>query len=108
MVSYRRSKGELIMDTKKFEEKLKKLEEENKTMNEVREEAGLPPVQPMMIPVHIMSVCGDQNTPPDKRLSYSQVAFVTPEQFQIINLRLNDMAQTINSFIEENRKNEGM
>lgn len=79
--------------------------EENNSINEVREEAGM---EPRMIPVHIMSICGDQNTPADKRLSYSQVAFVTPEQFQIINLRLNDMAQTINSFIEENRKNEGM
>lgn len=78
--------------------------EENKTINEVREEAGMEPVQPIMIPVHIMSICGDQNTPADKRLSYSQVAFVTPEQFQIINLRLNDMAQTINSFIEENSR----
>lgn len=80
--------------------------EENQTINEVREEANMEPVNTMpMIPVHIMSVCGDQNTPADKRLSYSQVAFVTPEQFQIINLRLNDMATTINSFIEENRKN---
>ena len=79
--------------------------EENKTINEVREDGVMEPVHPIMIPVHIMSVCGDQNTPADKRLSYSQVAFVTPEQFQIINLRLNDMAQTINSFIEENRKN---
>lgn len=83
-------------------EKLKELEEESK-MNAEKEFA-----QPIMIPVHIMSVCGDQNTPADKRLSYSQVAFVTPEQFQIINLRLNDMATTINSFIEENRKNEAM
>lgn len=82
--------------------------EENKTINEIREEANMEPVQPTMIPVHIMSVCGDQNTPADKRLSYSQVAFVTPEQFQIINLRLNDMATTINSFIEENKKNGGM
>ena len=81
------------------------MEENEKTINEVREEACMEPVQPMMIPVHIMSVCGDQNTPADKRLSYSQVAFVTPEQFQIINLRLNDMATTINSFIEENKKN---
>ena len=79
--------------------------EENNSINEVREEAGMEPTQITMIPVHIMSVCGDQNTPADKRLSYSQVAFVTPEQFQIINLRLNDMATTINSFIEENRKN---
>lgn len=80
--------------------------EENNSINEVREENGLESlIEPRMIPVHIMSVCGDQNTPADKRLSYSQVAFVTPEQFQIINLRLNDMAQTINSFIEENRKN---
>lgn len=83
-------------------DKLKKLEEESK-MNAEKEF-----IQPIMIPVHIMSVCGDQNTPADKRLSYSQVAFVTPEQFQIINLRLNDMATTINSFIEENRKNEAM
>lgn len=83
--------------------------EENKTINEVREENGLESlIEPRMIPVHIMSICGDQNTPADKRLSYSQVAFVTPEQFQIINLRLNDMATTINSFIEENRKNEAM
>lgn len=81
------------------------MEENEKTINEVREEANMEPTQIAMIPVHIMSVCGDQQTPPDKRLSYSQVAFVTPEQFQIINLRLNDMAQTINSFIEENRKN---
>ena len=80
--------------------------EENNSINEVREEAGLESlIEPRMIPVHIMSICGDQNTPADKRLSYSQVAFVTPEQFQIINLRLNDMATTINSFIEENRKN---
>ena len=80
--------------------------EENNSINEVREENGLESlIEPRMIPVHIMSVCGDQNTPADKRLSYSQVAFVTPEQFQIINLRLNDMATTINSFIEENRKN---
>lgn len=80
--------------------------EENKTMNEIREENNLPPVeQPkLMIPVHIMSICGDQNTPPDMRLSYSQVAFVTPEQYQLINLRLNDMASTINSFINENNK----
>ena len=79
--------------------------EENNSINEVREEAGLESlIEPRMIPVHIMSICGDQNTPADKRLSYSQVAFVTPEQFQIINLRLNDMATTINSFIEENRK----
>ena len=83
--------------------------EENNSINEVREENSLESlIEPRMIPVHIMSVCGDQNTPADKRLSYSQVAFVTPEQFQIINLRLNDMAQTINSFIEENRKNEAM
>ena len=82
-------------------EKLKKLEEESK-MNAEKEFA----MPKLMIPVHIMSVCGDQNTPTDLRLSYSQVAFVTPEQFQIINLRLNDMAQTINSFIEENRKND--
>lgn len=82
--------------------------EENNSINEVREEAGMEPTQIAMIPVHIMSICGDQNTPADKRLSYSQVAFITPEQFQIINLRLNDMATTINSFIEENRKNEGM
>lgn len=79
-------------------EKLKELEEESK-MNAQKEFA-----QPLMIPVHIMAICGDQNIPADQRLSYSQVAFVTPEQFQIINLRLNDMAQTINSFIEENRK----
>lgn len=80
--------------------------EENKTMNEIREENNLPPVeQPkLMIPVHIMSICGDQNTPPDMRLSYSQVAFVTPEQYQLINLRLNDMASTINGFINENSK----
>ena len=77
-------------------EKMKELEEEKDVIHEAPK---------LMIPVHIMSVCGDQQTPPDMRLSYSQVAFVTPEQFQIINLRLNDMAQTINSFIEENRKN---
>ena len=80
--------------------------EENKTMNEVREEAGLEPVeQPkIMIPVHILAICGDQHTPVDMRLSYSQVAFVTPEQYQLINLRLNDMASTINGFINENNK----
>lgn len=88
-------------------EKLKKLEEESK-MNAEKEFAQPVAMPKLMIPVHIMAVCGDQNTPADKRLSYSQVAFVTPEQFQIINLRLNDMAQTINSFIEENRNNEGM
>ena len=84
---------------------LNKMEEKNRLIDpteDVKDDGVI------MIPVHIMSVCGDQNTPADKRLSYSQVAFVTPEQFQIINLRLNDMAQTINSFIEENRKNEGM
>lgn len=91
--------------TNELKEEILNKMEDNKTINEVREVANMEPVQPMMIPVHIMSICGDQNTPPDKRLSYSQVAFVTPEQFQIINLRLNDMAQTINSFIEENRKN---
>jgi hypothetical protein len=82
--------------------------EENKTMNEIREENNLPPVeQPkLMIPVHILAICGDQNTPPDMRLSYSQVAFVTPEQYQLINLRLNDMASTINGFINENNKSE--
>ena len=79
--------------------------EENQTINEVREEVNMEPVNTMpMIPVHIMAICGDQNTPADQRLSYSQVAFVTHDQFRIINLRLNDMAQTINSFIEENRK----
>lgn len=80
--------------------------EENKTRNEIREENGLEPVeQPkIMIPVHILAICGDQNTPVDLRLSYSQVAFVTPEQYQIINLRLNDMASTINGFINENNK----
>lgn len=88
-------------------EKLKELEEESK-MNAEKEFVQPVDMPRLMIPVHIMSVCGDQNTPSDLRLSYSQVAFVTPEQFQIINLRLNDMAQTINSFIEKNRKNEGM
>jgi hypothetical protein len=80
--------------------------EENKTMNEIREENNLPPVeQPkLMIPVHILAICGDRNTPLDMRLSYSQVAFVTPEQYQLINLRLNDMASTINGFINENNK----
>ena len=81
--------------------------EENNSINEVREENVMEPIeQPkLMIPIHILAICGDQNTPVDMRLSYSQVAFVTPEQYQLINLRLNDMAQTINSFIEENRKN---
>ena len=80
--------------------------EENNSINEVREENVMEPIeQPkLMIPIHILAICGDQNTPVDMRLSYSQVAFVTPEQYQLINLRLNDMAQTINSFIEENNK----
>jgi len=79
---------------------------EEKTMNEVREEANMEPVGNIkpMIPVHILAVCGDQSTPPDMRLSCSQVAYVTPEQYQLINLRLNDMANTINGFINENNK----
>ena len=76
--------------------------EENKTRNEVREETNKEPK--LMIPVHILAICGDQHTPVDMRLSYSQVAFVTPEQYQLINLRLNDMASTINGFINENSK----
>ena len=80
--------------------------EENNSINEVREENGMEPVREpkLMIPVHILAICGDQNTPVDMRLSYSQVAFVTPEQYQLINLRLNDMASTINGFINENNK----
>lgn len=82
--------------------------EKIKTINEVRKETGLEPVKEpkLMIPVHILAICGDQNTPVDMRLSYSQVAFVTPDQYQIINLRLNDMASTINGFINENNKKE--
>ena len=80
--------------------------EENNSINEVREENVMEPIeQPkLMIPIHILAICGDQNTPVDMRLSYSQVAFVTPEQYQLINLRLNDMANTINGFINENNK----
>ena len=81
--------------------------EENNSINEVREEVECrePVEQPkLMIPIHILAICGDQNTPVDMRLSYSQVAFVTPEQYQLINLRLNDMANTINGFINENNK----
>lgn len=81
--------------------------EENNSINEAREEANMEPVEPkLMIPVHILAICGDQNTPAELRLSYSQVAFVTPEQYQLINLRLNDMANTINDFINDNMKSE--
>ena len=82
------------------------MEENEKKMNEVREENDMEPVDmpKLMVPVHILAICGDQNTPVDLRLSYSQVAFVTPEQYQLINLRLNDMASTINGFINENNK----
>ena len=76
------------------------------SIKESNEELNMEPVKEpkLMIPVHILAICGDQSTPVDMRLSCSQVAFVTPEQYKIINLRLNDMANTINGFINENSK----
>ena len=75
------------------------MENENMINDEVQMEK---PIAEPMIPVHILAQVGDNNTPPEFRLSYSQVAFVKKEQYDIIRMRLEDMARTINGFIAEN------
>lgn len=59
-----------------------------------------------MIPIDFMIITGDQNTPPEYRISHAQVNYITPKQWERLTMRLNDLIFTLNSLTEENKKEE--
>lgn len=60
----------------------------------------------IMIPVNIMCIAGNNETPVENRISYSQLTFVKPSQWQLFTMRLNDLLTTMNGINEDNRPTE--
>jgi hypothetical protein len=60
----------------------------------------------VMIPVNIMCITGNNDTPVENRISYSQIVFIKPSQWELFALRLNDLVTTLNGIADDNRKEE--
>ena len=58
----------------------------------------------ILIPVNFMCIAGNNQTPPDNRLSYSQLTFITPEQWRVFIMRLDDLVRTLNELSNNNAK----
>lgn len=58
----------------------------------------------ILIPVNFMCIAGNNQTPPDNRLSYSQLTFITPEQWRVFIMRLDDLVRTLNELSNNNTK----
>ena len=57
-----------------------------------------------LIPLNIVAISGDSDTKTEYRLSYSQIAFLTEEQWPIFTMRFNDLVTTINQMAKDNSR----
>lgn len=63
--------------------------------------------KPIMIPIDIMMISGDNETSPADRMTYAQIAWVTSEQLHgRIKMRLDDLQAEINKCVEENNSHD--
>lgn len=58
----------------------------------------------ILVPVNFMCIAGNNQTPPENRLSYSQLTFITPEQWRVFIMRFDDLVRTLNEFSNNNAK----
>lgn len=58
----------------------------------------------ILVPVNFMCIAGNDQTPLENRLSYSQLAFITPEQWRMFVMRLDDLVRTLNELSNNNAK----
>lgn len=56
------------------------------------------PTQQLVIPINFMCMTGNNDIDQKYWISAGRMAFLTPEQFDIFRMRLNDLIQTLDGF----------